>query len=237
MVASSKPSQIPGIDYDAGFVQSLYSTPGALAGVFGLPTTKELWALILHDTATTPIVHGWVEERKNFGCNVFGKIRQPALQQLLADPAMHSVLTSDQHPAFSSMGRNLSRADIPTLAKITGLWYLVRLVKAKPGLFPRSQVVPLLTINAYDLLHGWKFLIWIWREAGKNTLLNHQGRKCSQALRPVFYIPSLTSIAMAIPAPTAGVAVSVQNLVVQNAATVYTVSILPVLSLNWYILI
>ncbi|KAJ0418535.1 hypothetical protein BJY00DRAFT_314901 [Aspergillus carlsbadensis] len=222
---ATKSCGIPGVDYDATYVKNLLTSPGNLAGAFGLPSTKEIWSLALRDPDTKPIVDGWIEERKNFTKHVLNNIYQTSLERLLADPDMHPVITDGQPPAFSTVGRALGRADMATIAKLTGLWYIVRLVRAKPDLFPRSQVEPVLTLNPYDLLHGWKFLRWVWREKSFNRLSDYEKKRCSNAIRPVFHIPSL-AIAAA-PVETARVTVTAQEPAVQNPAPVLTRDLTP----------
>ncbi|KAL2854083.1 hypothetical protein BJX68DRAFT_264830 [Aspergillus pseudodeflectus] len=224
MAMPTRSCGIPGIDYDATYVKNLLTSPGCLAGAFGLPSAKAIWALALRDPETKPIVDSWIEERKNFGKHALNNVYQPSLERLLADPAMHPILTSNQAPASTPVGRSLGRADIATLAKLTGLWYIARLVRAKPEIFPRSQVEPVLSLNGYDLLHGWKFLRWVWGEKARNRLGNYEGKRGSQATRPVFHIPAL---AIAAPAQTAGVPMNVQNPAAHSPAPVYTRDLTP----------
>jgi hypothetical protein len=222
MAMLTKSCGIPGIDYDASYADKLYKSPGLLAGALGLSTSSELWELALCDPDTKPIVDGWVEERKNIGGNALSRVWQSAFEKLLVDPAMHPAITSQQHPSFSAVGRRLGNTDLRALAKLTALWYIARLIKAKPNLFPRSQVEPVPMFNAYDLLHGWKFLRWIWRESSHNTLANFGNKKATRATRPIFHIPSM---AIAFPPQTTGVTLNSQGSTAETPAPVHTVSI------------
>jgi hypothetical protein len=186
---ATKAYKVPGIDYDDYFATFLYTYPCALAGVFNFPTTKELWDLFLHDPDTKPILEDWVDERKRLGLLAYRSIQQTSLAGILRNPQFHLVLFAESHPAFSIPGRALGKIDTKTLARFAGAWFVVRLVKAKPSLFPRSQVEPTLLINPYDLLHAWKLLKWVWSITARTLPANPRYKL---ATRPVFHIPQPT---------------------------------------------
>ncbi|KAL3452231.1 hypothetical protein BJX65DRAFT_303067 [Aspergillus insuetus] len=224
MAMYTKPCNIPGIDYDASFAQCLFQNTQALAGAFGFSNTRDLWDLVLIDEDTKPVIEAWVAERNRLGSHVYKDIRQTSLTQILADTAMQSLLRGDAHPASTPLGRGLIKTETQTLARLTGLWFIIRLIRAKPGLFPRSQVEPTLTINAYDLLHGWKLLKWAWRVNYSRRLPKKPRYQAS--IRPIFHIPSLV---MPVPdqrVPT-GLAAGAPTPLIQPETPVYTRDLTP----------
>ncbi|KAL2825554.1 hypothetical protein BJY01DRAFT_256225 [Aspergillus pseudoustus] len=186
---ATKPCRIPEVDYDRHFADFLYTSAPGLAGVFHLPTTRELWDLFLHDRDTKPILEDWVDERKRLGLPAYKGIHHKHLSDILADPRRYSILFAESHPAFSSPGRALGKIDIRMLARFAGAWFIVRLVRAKPSLFPRSRLDPTLSINPYDLLHGWKFLKWVWMVTQRGV---PKKPRAIAAIAPVYHIEPAT---------------------------------------------
>ncbi|KAL4915877.1 hypothetical protein BDW62DRAFT_203181 [Aspergillus aurantiobrunneus] len=198
----TNPSTIPGITYSQPFIDSLARCPPALAGVFTLATTKDLWALVLSDPATKPILDAWAEERRNIDSRKLFA-RHARIMRLVEDQAFHGILCSSTHPAFSlaqtsstggkgtggndnGNGNDNVGANLPLL---TAIWYIARLVKAKPVLFPRSQVSDAgLSFDTYDMLHGWKLLKWVWRVKSQGTPVKDP--KAVLAVRPVYHVES-----------------------------------------------
>ena len=104
---------------------------------------------------------------------------------LASNQGFHPVLADNKHPAFS--GQVFQQNQLPAQGKagvnamnlplLTALWYIMRLIKEKPVLFPGSRVpsvsmgvssVPQtaaaedISLDAYDVFHAWKLLKWIW---------------------------------------------------------------------------
>lgn len=176
---ATKPCNIPNIEYDHSFAEKLHTNMPALAGIFNFPTTQELWDLVQNDPSTNPIFDAWASERKNFPTNLRG-ITHKKLMDLASNQSFRPILANNKHPAFR--GQTFQQNQLPAQGKaevnamnlplLTALWYIIRLIKAKPVLFPGSRVpsvsVPQtaaaedISLDAYDVFHAWKLLKWIW---------------------------------------------------------------------------
>ncbi|KAL4886618.1 hypothetical protein BJY04DRAFT_213377 [Aspergillus karnatakaensis] len=182
---ATTPCKIPGITYDATYVSRLASSMSLLAGAFNLPSTKPLWNLYATDPHTKPILDAWVDERPNHPLSKIRAVTPAKLMNLAADPSLQGLITGTTHPAFRTRGYKMLEKDTMLFA-VVHLWYLVRLMKAKPDFFPRSVVAGgQLRLDAYDVLHGFKFLKWLW------WYLVHRGMpkaaRDRKAQRPIYH--------------------------------------------------
>ncbi|OJI96754.1 hypothetical protein ASPVEDRAFT_78506 [Aspergillus versicolor CBS 583.65] len=204
---TTKPCNIPGIEYDHAFPESLQTNLSALAGVFDFPTTQELWDLTQKDPSTKPIFDVWAGERKNFPTNLRG-LTHTKLMNLASNQAFHPILANDKHPAFSSQVFQQNQSQLPAQGKaevnnmnlphLTALWYITRLIREKPALFPGSSVSSvsqttgevIMSFDAYDVFHAWKLLKWIWWVKVPKTK-----PRVKRATPPVFHTDSTDSTA------------------------------------------
>ncbi|KAL3479689.1 hypothetical protein BJX99DRAFT_255414 [Aspergillus californicus] len=53
---------------------------------------------------------------------------------------------------------------------VTSIWYIVKLIRAKPSLFPRSGIEETLELYPKDLFHGWKLLAFFWKQVTANKI-------------------------------------------------------------------
>lgn len=204
---ATKPCNIPGIEYDHAFAESLQTNLSALAGIFNFPTTQELWDLTQKDPSTKPIFDAWAGERKNFPTNLRG-LTHTKLMNLASNQAFHPILANDKHPAFSSQVFQQNQSQLPAQGKVevnnmnlphlTALWYITKLIREKPALFPGSSVSSvsqttgevIMSFDAYDLFHAWKLLKWIWWVKVPKTK-----PRVKRATPPVFHTDSTGSTA------------------------------------------
>lgn len=180
---TTKPCNVPDINYDHSFAEKLQTNMSALAGIFNFPTTQELWDLVQKDPSAKPIFDAWAGERKNFPTNLRG-ITHTKLMGLASNQGIHPILANDKHPAFSGhvFQQNQllpvqGKAEVNTmnLPHLTELWYIAKLIREKPVLFPGSRVAfgsvgvsvsqaaaDEISFDPYDVFHAWKLLKWIW---------------------------------------------------------------------------
>ncbi|KAI9927897.1 hypothetical protein ASPWEDRAFT_29289 [Aspergillus wentii DTO 134E9] len=150
---------IPGVEYDLKYVQMLDQKPASLAGALALPSTDKLWALYLDDVDTKNVIKDWIAYRANSFDHQgikSGKLilRMSAILTCAFNPAFHIVMTASNRPRVG-----VQNVTEDTLAPLTCLWYVLKLIQAKPTLFPRSTVgAGPLQLDPYDVLQGWKLL-------------------------------------------------------------------------------
>lgn len=179
---TTKPCNIADINYDHSFAEKLQTNMSALAGIFNFPTTQELWDLVQKDPSAKPIFDAWAGERKNFPTNLRG-ITHTKLMNLASNQGIHPILANDKHPAFSEHVfqqnqlpvQGKAEMNVMNLPHLTALWYIAKLVREKPVLFPGSRVASVsvgvsvsqaateeISFDPYDVFHAWKLLRWIW---------------------------------------------------------------------------
>lgn len=176
---------IVGIDYEASYVKGMDSNGALLAGALRLPSTQELWGLYFSDQATKPILDDWIKARSaNFDTNNQSKTIQ------IKATVIESAFKQEYQSAICGVNRpTIGAANVikENIADITLLWFFRRLLQAKPSLFPKSTFNPTVSLDRYDVLHGWKLFAWIWRSHSRKQIPKNPQR--TDAIAPMFYLP------------------------------------------------
>ncbi|KAL2827574.1 hypothetical protein BDW59DRAFT_179088 [Aspergillus cavernicola] len=154
--------EIDGVFYEKKYFQGMDHTSTRLAGALGLKVTGELWNLYLHDPATRPILASWSDKRRNsFGADLkhaYMTLR-PGIVNDAFKQEMQLLICSPNQPSIGTGG-----VDEKSLARVTCLWFALRLIEAKPDLFPRSTLhTQPIHLDPYDMAHAYKLLSWIYR--------------------------------------------------------------------------
>ncbi|KAH3002676.1 hypothetical protein KXV52_000701, partial [Aspergillus fumigatus] len=77
-----------------------------------------------------------------------------------------------------------------SLPELTVLWYVVQLMRAKPSLFPRTNITTdPIRLSPYDVLHGWKLLSFFWKQIQGGKKAKGKPQK-NVAIPPVFHTPT-----------------------------------------------
>ncbi|KAI9374719.1 hypothetical protein BJX61DRAFT_532170 [Aspergillus egyptiacus] len=161
-VVAPEKCDIHGVLYEKKYLQGMDQITARMAGALKLDGSAKLWDLYLRDPATKPILDGWLETRKNsFGTKLkhAHMTLRPAIVNLAFILEIQPLICSPKQPTIGSDGINEK-----TLAPLTCLWFCVKLIKAKPVLFPRSKLnAKPINLDTYDVTHAYKLLSWIYR--------------------------------------------------------------------------
>ncbi|KAL4900893.1 hypothetical protein BDW74DRAFT_182222 [Aspergillus multicolor] len=213
--APTTPCGIPGISYSLSFTKNLHTNASALAGVLNLPSTSALWNLYTSATSSTkPILDAWTTERTQYKSAISLRgVRDTKLLALSQNPVYHVIITSDMHPAFNVAKNSVKAGEKVTgtnLVYLAGLWYIGRLIRAAPELFPKSRLPAAsgkgdgngdvdatvkVKLDPYDVLHGWKLLKWVWAVAYPSVAAGLKNtRKDREATKPVWHVQRKTEV-------------------------------------------
>ncbi|RDW89805.1 uncharacterized protein DSM5745_01580 [Aspergillus mulundensis] len=200
---------------------TLHLNAPALAGAFNLPNTSALQTLQTSPTsAAKPILDAWTAERTQYKTAISLRgIRDTKLLALSQDPKYTVILTSEMHPAFNAAknggragdgGKAGGNVDGTNLVYLAGLWYIGRLVRACPELFPRSSIAgnegggdkgdedgdgdakAKVQLDPYDVLHGWKLLKWVLMSCASGKKIRDR-----KATGPVWHVQPATATSTA----------------------------------------
>ncbi|KAL4946829.1 hypothetical protein BDV06DRAFT_217982 [Aspergillus oleicola] len=171
--------------YHPKFLESLGTSTTRLAGLFGFDDTQGIWDLYRHDAQTTPIIIDWLNESQNIKETMKGCHSCDWLMDIAVDSRFHKVLSNAVHPTTdipdTTEYRNLH---LLYQQRLIYLWYIVRLVKAKPDLFKSSTMEPF-HLDTKDVLHGWKLLSWTTMK-GKKRAATKRNPPTYPAIKPCF---------------------------------------------------
>lgn len=159
---TTNPCGIPGVDYDKTFVQNLESNAPALAGCFRLPDSVAVWKLINEDKDTKDVINAYITHRvNNYGhAEDYGK--RPMRNKVIQWSQDANVFPALMAPTTPRVG--VLEVKDKSLPELTVLWYVVQLMRAKPLLFPRTNITTdPIRLSPYDVLHGWKLLSFFWK--------------------------------------------------------------------------
>ncbi|KAL4982726.1 P-loop containing nucleoside triphosphate hydrolase protein [Aspergillus falconensis] len=162
-LVKTRPTGVPGVDYDLTFAQKLDQSGPKLAGALGMKDTAELrnlWA----DASTRAILKTFCTERKK----VFGwkdasnqQLTLKPMLNLFTDPTVAAVLWAPTPPV-----KEMPQVTAQNFVGLCTCWYAIRLMKTVPALFGRTQwdgAGVAAKINPLDALHAWKTLSFFYR--------------------------------------------------------------------------
>ncbi|BCS27279.1 uncharacterized protein APUU_60327A [Aspergillus puulaauensis] len=156
---------ISGIPYDPSYVQKLDHSAARIAGALGLSDISKLWALFLEDASTKPLLEYYINARRDsFGwpnSKQYNSLYPDVMAVLWTHFTLKPLMLADTPPTKTSMGVT-SRM----FYSISTGWYASQVMKAKPGLFPRSHLLGKgdddVHIDPCDWLHAWKLVSFFW---------------------------------------------------------------------------
>ncbi|KAI9370901.1 hypothetical protein BJX61DRAFT_544160 [Aspergillus egyptiacus] len=187
MTAPTKPCKFVGIEYDQAFVDGLEGSAPKLAGAFGLKDTIQLWDLYNADEDFHELIDDYINHRKaNYGeTNLLPKhlAVKPQVMEVAYSPELQPIFSAPAKPSIAS-----AKIKPEMLATVTVIWYVIRMVRTKPSLFPRSRAINDIRLDRYDLLHGWKLLAFFWKQISSAKASKNPQR--NQASRPTYHRPA-----------------------------------------------
>lgn len=105
------------------------------------------------------------------------------------EPTVLPALLAESAPRVGVMGVTATQ-----LPELTVLWFVVRLMRAKQNLFPRTNLAAdPIVLDPYDVLHGWKLLAFAWKQIQGGKLAKSK-QQVSPALPPVYHRPDDTNL-------------------------------------------
>ncbi|KAH2124180.1 hypothetical protein KXV35_008809, partial [Aspergillus fumigatus] len=154
------------------------SNAPALAGCFGLPDSVAVWKLINEDKDMKDVINAYITHRvNNYGyAEDYGKRPDANVFPALMAPTTLRV--------------GVLEVKDKSLPELTVLWYVVQLMRAKPSLFPRTNITTdPIRLSPYDVLHGWKLLSFFWKQIQGGKKAKGKPQK-NVAIPPVFHTPT-----------------------------------------------
>ncbi|KAL3475507.1 hypothetical protein BJX99DRAFT_259278 [Aspergillus californicus] len=154
---------VDGVLYEKNYFQLVDQSGTRMAGALRLRDSSQLWDLYFHDPATRPILIEWLNIRKSKYGGVLSKRAYLTLRPHIVNYAFvihwQRVICNSNQPSIGVSG-----VEEKMLPPLTCLWFCVRLVRAKPDVFPRSKLdIQPIYLDPYDMAHAFKLLSWIYR--------------------------------------------------------------------------
>ncbi|KAL4794214.1 hypothetical protein BDV19DRAFT_390490 [Aspergillus venezuelensis] len=131
------------------------STP-RIVGLFDFNDSRGIWKLCGEDPQVMSIIEDWYDESIETHRIMSGERSWDRFMSLATDARYHDAVRIETHPTANTVHHSLYFGYQP---KSILLWYIVRLVKARPELFSDSTVEPF-SLHIKDVFKGWKFLTW-----------------------------------------------------------------------------
>lgn len=186
--SNTHPCGITGVHYDKKFLEDVEGSAPKLAGMLGLADSSMVWNLYFKDAGTRPVLQDWIARRSDsFGCKDLPsgkKVVRANIIQWACENRGRTVMLAKDPPQVGTDG-----VTEDTLMGLSCLWYIKRLMLAKPSLFPRSRLNgPETVLDRVDLVKGWKVLAFFWKQVNGGKV--PAKAQSNPAVRPVYHNPT-----------------------------------------------